>query len=100
MSGKGEAPFRPKSSEVHPTNSQLVPLPVMGFENINGLPPIHYGPFSFKVGIMVHLVVNDLLIYLFRFKEFNPTYQKKVLVDTAFCTPYNLSPPSLMMLKF
>ena len=67
MSGKGEAPFKPKSSEVHPTNSQSVPLPMMGFEYINGLPPIHYGPFIPKVGIMVHLAVSDLLIYPFMF---------------------------------
>ena len=67
MSGKGEAPFKPKSFEVHPTNSQSVPLPMMGFEYINGLPPIHYGPFIPKVGIMVHLAVSDLLIYPFMF---------------------------------
>ena len=43
MSGKVKAPFEPKSSEVHPTKSQSVPSPIMGFEYINGLPPIHYG---------------------------------------------------------
>ena len=45
---------------------------MMGFEYINGLPPIHYGPFIPKVGIMVHLAVSDLLIYSFSFKE--PTH--------------------------
>ena len=66
------APFKPKSLEVHPTNSQSVPLPIMGFEYVNGLPPIHNGLFRPKVGIMAHSVVSDLLIYRFSFKE--PTY--------------------------
>ena len=66
------APFRPKSSGVYPTNSQSMPLPMMGFEYINGLPPIHYGPFRPKVGIVAHLVVNDLLICPFSFRE--PTH--------------------------
>ena len=35
------APFGPKSFEVHPINSKCVQLPMMGFEYINGLPPIH-----------------------------------------------------------
>ena len=64
--------FRPKSFEVHPTNSQSVPLPIMGFEYVNGLPQIHNGLFRPKVGIMAHLVVSDLLIYYFSFWE--PTY--------------------------
>ena len=72
MSGKVEAPFGPKSFEVHPTNSQSMPLPIMGFEYVNGLPPIHNGLFRPKVGIMAHSVVSDLLIYRFSFKE--PTY--------------------------
>ena len=66
------APFRPKSFEIHPTNSQSVPLPMMGFEYVNGLPPIHKGPFRLLVRIMAHLVVSDLLICLFNFRE--PTY--------------------------
>ena len=57
--------FRSRLSEVHPTNSCSVPLPMMGFEYINKLPPIYYGPFMTKVGIMAHLVVSDLLIYPF-----------------------------------
>ena len=65
MSGKVEAPFGPKFSRIHLSNSQSMLLPIMGFEYINGLPPIHYGPFRTKVGIMVHLVVSDLLIYPF-----------------------------------
>ena len=69
MSGKVKAPFGPKSCEVHPTNSQSVSSPIMGIEYINGLPPIHYGPFRPKVGIMVHLVMTGLLIYPFSFKE-------------------------------
>jgi len=56
------AQFGPKSSRVHPTNSQSLPLPIMGFEYVNGLPPIHYGPFRLMVGIMAHLIVSDLLI--------------------------------------
>ena len=46
ISGKVEAPFRPRLFEVHPTNSQFVPLPIMGFEYINDLPPsitVHLG---------------------------------------------------------
>ena len=42
---------------------------MMGFEYINDLPLIHYGPFRPKVGIMAHLVVSDLLICPFSFKE-------------------------------
>ena len=38
---------------------------MMGFEYINNLSPIYYGPFMTKVGIMAHLVVSDLLIYPF-----------------------------------
>ena len=57
------APLEPKSFELHPTNSQSVPLPMMGFEYVNSLPPIHKGPFKPSVGIMAHLVVSDLLIY-------------------------------------
>ena len=62
-------PFGPKSFEVHPTNSQCVPLPMMGFEYINGLPPIHKGPFRPSVEIMAHLVISDLLIYPFSSRE-------------------------------
>ena len=68
-----EAPFGPKFFEIHLTNSQSVPLPIMGSEYINGLPPIHYGPFRPKVGIMTHLVVSDLLIYPLNFKELTHT---------------------------
>ena len=49
-----------KSSRVYPTNSQSMSLPMMGFEYVNGLPPIHKGPLRPSVGIMAHLVVNDL----------------------------------------
>jgi len=73
MSGKLEALFGPKSSKVHPTNSQFVLSPIMGLENINGLLPIHYSPFRSKVRIMAHLVVSDLLTYLFSFKELTHT---------------------------
>ena len=66
------APFEPKCFEVHPTNSQSVPLPIMGFEYVNGLPPIHKGPLRASVRIMAYLVVSDLLIYPFSFKE--PTH--------------------------
>ena len=45
----------------------------MGSEYINSLPPIHYGPFRPKVGIMTHLVVSDLLIYPLNFKELTHT---------------------------
>ena len=65
-------PFGPKSFEVHPTNSQPVPLPIMGFEYVNCLPPIHKGPLRPSVGIMVQLVMSDLLIYPFCFRE--PTH--------------------------
>ena len=66
------APFKPKSFEVHPTNLQSMPLPMMGFKYVNGLPPIHKGPFRPLVGIMAHLVVSDLLICPFSSRE--PTY--------------------------
>ena len=62
----------PKSFEVHTTNSQTVPLPMMGFEYANGLPLIHNGPFRLKVGIIAHLIVSDLLIYPFNSRE--PTH--------------------------
>ena len=65
-------PFRPKSFEVHPTNSQCVSLPMIGFEYINGLPPIHKGPLRLSVGIVAHLVVSDLLFYPFSSRE--PTH--------------------------
>ena len=58
------APFGPKSFDVHPTNSQAVLLPMMGFEYTNGLPLIHNGPFRPKVEIMAHVVVSDLYTYL------------------------------------
>ena len=73
MSGKVEAPFEPKSFEVHPTNSQSMPSLIMGFEYINYLPPVNYGPFRPKVGIMAHLVLSDILIYPFSFKELTHT---------------------------
>ena len=61
--------FRPKSFEVHPSNSQSMPLLMMGFEYANSLPQIHNGPFRPKVGIMTHLVMSDLLIYPFSSRE-------------------------------
>ena len=67
-----KAPFGLKSFEVHPTNSQCMPSPMMGFECVNSLPLIHKGPLRPSVGIMGHLVVSDLLIYPFSFKE--PTH--------------------------
>ena len=60
MNGKVKAPFRTRLSEVHPTNSQSVPLPMIRFEYVNSLPPIHKGPLRPLVGIMAHLVVSDL----------------------------------------
>ena len=66
------APFRPKSFEVHPTNAQSMPLLMMGFEYVNSLPLIHKGPLRPSVGIMAHLVMSDLLICPFSFKE--PTH--------------------------
>ena len=79
MSGKVVAPFKPRLFKVHLTNSQSIPLPIMGFKYINGLPPIHYSPIrrmvgimAHLVGIMAHLVVSDLLIYPLSFKE--PTH--------------------------
>ena len=66
------APFGPKSFEVYPTNSHIVPLPIMGFKYINGLPPIHKGPLRPSVGIIAYRVVSDLLIYHFISKE--PTH--------------------------
>ena len=66
------ASFRPKSFKVHPINSQCVPLPMISFDYVNDLPPIHKGPFRPLVGIMTHLVVSDLLIYPFSSGE--PTY--------------------------
>ena len=61
--GRWKALFRPKSFEVHPINSRSVPLPMMGFEYVKGLPPICKGPLRPSVGIIAHLVVSDLLIY-------------------------------------
>ena len=66
------ASFGPKSFGVHSTNSQCVSLPMMGFEYLNGLPPIHKGPLRPSVRIMAHLVVSGLLICPFNFKE--PTH--------------------------
>ena len=42
---------------------------MMGFEYVNDLPPIHKSPVRPSVGIMAHLVVSDLLICPFTFKE-------------------------------
>ena len=47
-------------------------LPMMGFEYVNGLPPIHKGPLRPSVEITAHLVASNLLIYPFNFKE--PTH--------------------------
>ena len=60
MSEDEYAQFGPKSSGVHPTNLQSIPLPMSSFEYVNGLLPIFYGPFRPKVGIIAHLVVSDL----------------------------------------
>ena len=54
--------FKSKSFKVHLTNIQCVSLPMMGFEYVNDLPPIHKSPVRPSVGIMAHLVVSDLLI--------------------------------------
>ena len=64
--------FGLKSFEVHPTNSQYVSLPMIGFEYANDLPLIHKGPLRRLVGIMAHLVVGHLLIHPFSSKE--PTH--------------------------
>jgi len=45
---------------------------MMGFEYVNGLPPIYKGPLRPSIGIMAHLVVSNLFIYPFSFKE--PTH--------------------------
>ena len=45
---------------------------MMGFEYVNGLPPINKGPLRPSVGIMVLLVMSDLLIYPFSFR--GPTH--------------------------
>ena len=73
--GRWKASFGLKSFEVHPTNSQSVSLPIMGFKYIKGLPPIHKGPLRPSVGIMTHLVMGDLLIYPFSLKEPTHTYR-------------------------
>ena len=67
------APFEPKSFEVHPTNSQCVPFPMMGFEYVNGLPLIHKGPLWPSAGIVAHLVVSGLLIRPFSVKDLTHT---------------------------
>ena len=73
MSGKMRyASFGSKSFEIHPTNSQSMSLPMMGFEYVKGLPLIHKGPLRPSVGIMAHLVVSDLLIYPFSLRETYP----------------------------
>jgi len=50
-----------------------MPLPMMGYEYIEGLPPIRMKSIRPKVGTMAHLVVSDLLIYPFSFKELTHT---------------------------
>ena len=62
LHGDEYSPFKPNYSRVNPTNSQSLPLPTMGFEYVNDLPPICHGPFRLMVGIMAHLIVSDLLI--------------------------------------
>ena len=42
---------------------------MMGFEYINGFPPIHYSPFRPKA----HLVVSELFFYPFSFMEITHT---------------------------
>ena len=49
----------------------------MGFEYVNGLPPIHKGPLRPSVGIMADLVMSDLLIYPFSSRE--PTPFREIL---------------------
>ena len=46
-----------------------MPLPMMGFEYVNGLTLIHKSPLRPSIGIMADLVVSDLLIYPFSFIE-------------------------------
>ena len=46
MSGKVEGPLVPRLSEVYPTNSQFVPLPMMGFKYVKGCHQSMWGPFS------------------------------------------------------
>ena len=69
-------PFRPKSFKVHPTNSQSVSLPMMGFEYINGLPPIHKGPLRPSIGIMAYLVMSVLLICPFKLWGAHPHLER------------------------
>ena len=76
MSGKMEGSIGPKSFEVHPTNSQCVPLPMMGFEYVNSFPLIHKGPLRPLVGIMAHLVMSDLLIHPFSLREAYPYLER------------------------
>ena len=72
ISGKVEAPLEPKSFGVHPNKLQFVLLPIIRFESVNYLPPIHYSTIMPKVGVIDPLVANVLLIYPFFSKE--PTY--------------------------
>ena len=89
-------PFEPKSFKVHPTNSQSMPLPMMGFEYVNGLPLIHKGPFRPSVGIMAHLVVSDLLIHpltlgsLPKLKEVLNLINKRVPFISLVCSTIHL----------
>ena len=69
-------PFRPKSFKVHPTNSQSVSLPMMGFEYVNGLPPIHKGPLRPSIGIMAYLVMSVLLICPFKLWGAHPYLER------------------------
>ena len=86
--GRWKAPFGPKSFEVHPTNSQCVPLSMMGFEYVNGLPPIHEGPLRPLVGIMAHLVVSDVLIYPFSLRKAYPHLESIYFPLRMFCMQY------------
>ena len=74
--GRWKAPFEPKPFKVHPTNSQCVSLPMIGFEYINGLPPIHKGTLRPSVGIMADLVMSDLLIHPFSLREAYPYLER------------------------
>ena len=76
--GRWKAPFEPKSSEVHPTNSQSVPSLIMGFEYIKRFTtnPL-WGPLKPLVRIIAHIVVSDLLINPFSLRE--PTHTREIL---------------------
>ena len=71
-----------------------MPLPMMGFEYVNGLPPIHKGPLRPSIGIMAHLVMSDLLIYLLTLgnlptlREILDPIKRLYLLFLLFVLPY------------